>query len=682
MPNCEAHVCGRIGGDSRVVEWARGAVSESARPPFRNSRHNPVGVVGAHDFATQGSPPRRATLGCRPMPRLGIAENVRSRRAATRWGIAPSVRSGAMFRWGSRKGDPKRLRMRGCVFRAVVSFLVSCSAAFGDPASRSRKIVQEADARRIAVVDRVAPSVVCVSDSLDRGGGSGVIIDPQGYGLTNYHVVAGLVEKRRGLGGLSDGQLYELEVLGIDPTGDVAMFRLLGREMYPYSELGDSDAVQIGDTAIAMGNPFSLSEDSTPSVSVGLVTGTHRYQYGVGNNLIYSDCIQTDAAINPGNSGGPLFNEAGEIIGINGRISVNTRGRFNVGFGYAISSNQIKRFIPALRAGLLARHGTMEATVENRTGAVVFNEVRAGWAAYRAGVARGDVLLSLAGRRIDSANHFASLLGTYPSGWTVQMEIERAREPRVLTFRLDSLEPKLRKPFTMDHEVNQGEVRRVLHSYASTVTGDQTAEPPAGLVWSMTRRHDAGRDGRIVPPQYFDASWERGEPMRWVECGVDSGGGREVEFDEMEARRFLAGSNMPSEIPAEERLILETLYWAWVRLFEPLESLDLTEFMHVGADRVWPSEDGRLEPSAAASGMVEQISVPIPPNGTVTFGFEMGNGQLGQASIIYGPPHTEVTLQFSDHREIDGLTLPTRVRVRSGTGSGYVDELSWWEFSP
>ena len=134
------------------------------------------------------------------------------------------------------------------------------------------------------------------------------------------------------------------------------MFRVTGEKQFPAVDLGDSDSLAVGDYTLAMGNPFLLAEDYTPTVSTGIVTGLHRYQ-GEGETLVYTDCIQTDAAINPGNSGGPLFDRQGRVIGINGRISAEmhkyARGRTNVGLGYAITINQIKRFMPSLRAGLL-----------------------------------------------------------------------------------------------------------------------------------------------------------------------------------------------------------------------------------------------------------------------------------------------------------------------------------------
>jgi len=272
-------------------------------------------------------------------------------------------------------------------------------------------LVARDEMRRVEMVERITPASVCVYDGNKRGGGSGVLIDAAGYGVTNYHVVAKMLQERRGWGGLGDGQFYEMEVLGIDPTGDVAVFRLLDEQRFPSVPLGDSDAMRVGDPVVVLGDPFVLSEDNMPTVTSGIITGVHRYQGGSKGNLIYSDCLQTDASINPGNSGGPLFNERGEVIGINGRISVGERGRFNVGHGYAISSNQVRRFVPALRAGLLARHGTLHATVkQKKSGAVVFDEVGFRSPARAVGIRAGDRLVSIDGVEIVSANHYISVL--------------------------------------------------------------------------------------------------------------------------------------------------------------------------------------------------------------------------------------------------------------------------------
>ena len=229
---------------------------------------------------------------------------------------------------------------------ALLGVVVSSAAAGESSAPAALDRVLESERARIDMIERVSKATVCVFDETRDGGGAGVLIDPQGYSLTNFHVIQSIVATRQGFGGLSDGKLYPLELLGIDPGGDVAMFKLEGRDDFPVAKMGNSDALLLGDTTIALGNPFSLANDYTPTVTLGIVTGLHRYQYGSRDKLVYTDCIQTDSSINPGNSGGPLFDGAGRIIGINGRASFARRGRINVGLAYAITINQIKRFIP------------------------------------------------------------------------------------------------------------------------------------------------------------------------------------------------------------------------------------------------------------------------------------------------------------------------------------------------
>ncbi|GAH82002.1 unnamed protein product, partial [marine sediment metagenome] len=162
-----------------------------------------------------------------------------------------------------------------------------------------------------------------------QGGGSGVIIDAEGHAITNYHVVR---ESEKVNVGLSDGRVLSAVVKGRDPTGDVAVIRI-EQGPFPFAVLGDSDRLQIGQWVLAMGNPFGLATDFKPTVTQGVVSGLHRYLPGtIGGDLIYTDCIQTDAPINPGNSGGPLFDLQGKLVGINGRVSVRPwRGRVNTG---------------------------------------------------------------------------------------------------------------------------------------------------------------------------------------------------------------------------------------------------------------------------------------------------------------------------------------------------------------
>src|SRR5262249_47138862 len=330
------------------------------------------------------------------------------------------------------------------MFATAVCVLLLAQGPGQDPRQDSTAAVRAAQARRIEAMARCSPAVCSVMDMKSPGGGSGVVIDPAGFVLTNYHLVgepdtapdgekkkpgdqppkpkpggettddeplppvlpkapeppAAVLEQwqkehpgadadaqkkfaagwqqdwceehlpkgkqqwRNKKVGLPDGQLYEAVVLGVDPGSDLALLRLLpktGGQKWPACALGDSDALLVGETVFAMGNPFLLATDFTPTVTFGVVSGTHRYQEGAGNRmLVYPDCIQIDAPVNPGNSGGPLFNERGEVVGINGRISIGDRGRVNVGVGFAIASNQIKNFVGDLLAGRHAEHGTLD----------------------------------------------------------------------------------------------------------------------------------------------------------------------------------------------------------------------------------------------------------------------------------------------------------------------------------
>ena len=214
---------------------------------------------------------------------------------------------------------------RGVMVALAVGFLFvgARSALAVDPA------VLEAEAKRVEVVEKVAPAVVAIFGPGGGGGGSGVLITKDGYALTNFHVTKGAGDYMQC--GLNDGKLYDAVIVGIDPTGDVAMIKLLGRNDFPTAPMGDSDKVKAGDYSFAMGNPFLLATDFRPTVTYGIVSGVHRYQYPSGTLLEYTDCIQIDTSINPGNSGGPLFNAAGEVIGINGRGSFEKRGRVNSG---------------------------------------------------------------------------------------------------------------------------------------------------------------------------------------------------------------------------------------------------------------------------------------------------------------------------------------------------------------
>jgi S1-C subfamily serine protease len=284
--------------------------------------------------------------------------------------------------------------------------------------------VLAAESARAAVVKKASATTVAVFAG-EAGGGSGVLISSDGFALTNFHVAqpAGVAMKC----GLDDGVLYDAVLVGVDPTGDVALIKLLGRNDFPVAELADSDRVRVGDMAFTAGNPFLLATDYRPTIAFGMISGVHRYQEpAAGAFLEYADCIQTDAAINPGNSGGPLFDAEGRLIGINGRGSFEKRGRVNVGVGYAISINQIKNFLDQLHGGRVVDHATLGARVgSDADGRVVVTEVSESSDAYRRGLRYDDEIIRFAGRPVRTVNAFKNILGTLPKGWRVPLAYRR-----------------------------------------------------------------------------------------------------------------------------------------------------------------------------------------------------------------------------------------------------------------
>jgi len=285
-----------------------------------------------------------------------------------------------------------------------------------------QKLIAFVEQQRINAINKVIGSVIAIYDEDRQGGGSGVIIDPSGIALTNHHVIMGAGVE--GWGGLADGKLYKWKLIGTDPGGDVSLIQMEGSESFPFTPLGDSDKVRVGDWALAMGNPFILTEDQSPTVTLGIVSGVKRYQPGAGmNQLVYGNCIQVDSSINPGNSGGPLFNLNAEVIGINGRGSFKERGRVNVGLGYAISSNQIKNFIPDLMATKLVEHATLDASFSERNGKVVCSQLNLDAPVAEAGLKLGDELLQFEGIQIDNSNQFTILIFTLPFDWPEEIVV-------------------------------------------------------------------------------------------------------------------------------------------------------------------------------------------------------------------------------------------------------------------
>lgn len=319
--------------------------------------------------------------------------------------------------------------------------------------------VKDGEMGRVNLVKKVQPAVASIfmkefqSDPRGRvaGGGSGVIIDPEGYCLTNYHVVAGAgmsgVNPTFAVG-LPNGQLYDAVTVGCDKTGDVALIKLFPKtpgEKFPIAELGDRGQLHAGDWTLIMGNAQLLSTDFTPSVSFGLVSGVGRYSdFGFAE---HTDAIQYDTTANQGNSGGPIFNMKGQVVGLVYGGAPGKRGAFNTGIGYGLPINTAKNFIVHMRAGIFCDHATLGATVntqiseEGDIARLVVNQVLEDSDAFRRSIAEGDEVLNFNGREVRSVNQFKSALGIYPKEWRLPVVYKRGNEKRETLVRLMSYTP-------------------------------------------------------------------------------------------------------------------------------------------------------------------------------------------------------------------------------------------------
>ncbi|MCC6573617.1 MAG: trypsin-like peptidase domain-containing protein [Planctomycetes bacterium] len=296
--------------------------------------------------------------------------------------------------------------------------------------------VAKLDTETRELVKRIYPAFVLI------GGGSGVCISEDGYMVTNHHVFSDAVRPSKMVVRMAGNtKEYTAEAVGADPRGDIvlAKLKLKDGEKVPFVKLADSDKVNIGDICICIGNPFLLSGIGVePTVSVGTVSATHRFQGG------YSDAIQIDTAINPGNSGGPSFNLDGEVIGINGRnISSHTR-RFNTGAGFAIPANQIKAFMDAFKAesggAFIVRHGMVSGLRVDlgakEIGALV-TDVAAGSDAEEAGFKKGDVITAMDGVSVFNGYRYYGVIGIKPRGSTFVFTGKRGSEPFEISARND-----------------------------------------------------------------------------------------------------------------------------------------------------------------------------------------------------------------------------------------------------
>jgi len=272
-----------------------------------------------------------------------------------------------------------------------------------------------------------------------QGLGSGVIVSEDGYILTNYHVIRGADEIEVKI---NDGRQFKAQIIGSDSLADVAVIKIKEKvSNLAVAYLGDSDKLRPGDWTIAIGNPFSL----TSSVTVGIVSALNRQ---VSSGEVYQSFIQTDAAINPGNSGGALVNLDGELIGIN--TMIYTRSGGYMGIGFAIPINMAKRIMEDLIYYGSVERGwigvsiqdidpaTREAMELGEIRGVLVNDVRKNQPAEKAGVKRGDFIISVDGKNIIETNQFRIVISSLRPGKQVPLTIMRNGKQFELKLRIGS----------------------------------------------------------------------------------------------------------------------------------------------------------------------------------------------------------------------------------------------------
>ncbi len=280
------------------------------------------------------------------------------------------------------------------------------------------------------------------------GTGTGFIVTKDGYILTNNHIVG---DADRITVRTHDGREFQAELVGSDPRSEVAVVKIPGED-FPVLAIGDSDAIEIGEWVIAIGNPFGLSE----TLTVGVVSAKGRNNIGITD---YEDFIQTDAAINPGNSGGPLLNIEGKAIGINTAIFSQMGG--SLGIGFAIPINMAMKIKEQLMTSGTITRGFLGVSIQDLTAelaesfkcpqsrGVLVADVVKGAAADQGGIRTGDIILELNGKTVDGASAFRNQIALTAPGTAIKLTIWREEKRRELKVKVGSQEGAAETPLSL-----------------------------------------------------------------------------------------------------------------------------------------------------------------------------------------------------------------------------------------
>ena len=269
--------------------------------------------------------------------------------------------------------------------------------------------------------------------------GSGVVVSSDGYILTNNHVIDGADDIKVDF---TDGRTMTAKVVGTDKASDLALLRVTASDLHPLA-LGNSDAVQVGDVVLAVGNPLGIGQ----TVTMGIISAKNR-QTDSGDGS-YEDFLQTDAPINHGNSGGALVNTRGELVGINSQIASVSDG--NIGIGFAIPANMAKHVMTDLRTDGRVRRAQLGVTIQGITSemadslglkdvhGVIISAVTPGSAADRAGLKRDDIIKSFDGQPVQDVNALHNEVADAAPGSAATLVIDRDGKDREMTVKFDEM---------------------------------------------------------------------------------------------------------------------------------------------------------------------------------------------------------------------------------------------------
>jgi putative serine protease PepD len=281
-----------------------------------------------------------------------------------------------------------------------------------------------------AIYAAASPGVVSVRTS--EGSGTGFVVDRNGTLVTNAHVVGSAQRVQVQFEG--DGPAVGARVVGSDRSSDVAVLRVDPDEAPALRPLAfaDSDQVEVGQLAVAIGSPFGLDQTATS----GIVSGLER-EIRAPDGFQIDKVIQTDAPINPGNSGGPLLDARGRVIGINSQIAAtNGASSGNVGIGFAVPANTVKEIYPRLARGEAIQRPYLGVSTEAAAGGVRVGEVTAGGPAAAAGLRAGDLVVDVAGTRVSAPDDVSAAIESRRPGQRLDVVLERDGDRRPVTVTL------------------------------------------------------------------------------------------------------------------------------------------------------------------------------------------------------------------------------------------------------